>query len=61
MSENCNEQLKKVSVPRATEYFNPEKFQNDANKKAKDARDWGNDDYRAIIRRNMQGYSRKEK
>lgn len=52
---NCNEILKKAKVPKAMLFYNPDKAKQDNNRHAKDAADFGNDDYKAIIERNMKG------
>jgi hypothetical protein len=58
--QNSIEYLKKCNVPQVTLKMNPEKVLKDPNHCAKNAQDFGKDDYRAIILRNM-GRSTDEK
>ena len=46
---NVNE----VSTRKHKVVYNPDKAKKDNNRHAKDAADFGNDDYKAIIHRNM--------
>jgi hypothetical protein len=58
--QNSTEYFKKCNVPQVTLKMNPEKVLKDPSYCAKNAQDFGKDDYRAIILRNM-GRSTDEK
>ena len=58
--QNSIEYLKKCNVPQVTLKVNPDKVLKDTNHCAKNAQDFGKDDYRAIILRNMGRMKERE-
>ena len=50
---NCTEVFRNSAVKSVSEFMNPEKLSEEKGIKADLRRDWGNDDYKAIVRRNM--------
>lgn len=51
--QNSIEYLKKCNVPQVTLKMNPEKIVSDPDRHVRNAIDFGKDDYRSIILRNM--------
>ena len=50
---NSSEVFKTYAIPSVSACMNPEKIMNEAGNKAKNVRDWGNNDFKAIVLRNM--------
>lgn len=56
---SCTEVLKNTAIVHVSETMNPEKLAAETDDKAKNRNDWGNDDYRSIILRNMSKEARE--
>ena len=50
---NCSEVFKTYDVSSVSAIMNPEKIMAESSNKAKNVRDWGRNDFRSIVLRNM--------
>ena len=50
---NSSEVFKTYTIPSVSALMNPEKIIAESSNKAKNVRDWGNNDFKAIVLRNM--------
>ena len=50
---NSSEVFKSFPIPSVSESINPEKIMKEPGDKAKNIKDWGNNDFKAIVLRNM--------
>lgn len=50
---NSSEVFRTFTVPSVSESMNPEKIMREPGDKAKNIKDWGNNNFRAIVLRNM--------
>ena len=50
---NSSEVFKTYAIPSVSATMNPEKILLESGNKAKNVRDWGNNDFKAIVLRNM--------
>lgn len=50
---NCNEVFKSIAVKTVSEAMKPEKLMKEKGDRAENRRDFGNDDYKSIVLRNM--------
>ena len=50
---NSSEVFKTYTIPSVSACMNPEKIMNEAGNKAKNVGDWGNNNFKAIVLRNM--------
>lgn len=50
---NSSEVFKSFPIPSVSETMNPEKIMKEPGDKAKNIKDWGNNDFESIVLRNM--------
>ena len=50
---NCSEVFKTYAIPSVSAVMNSEKIMAEPGNKAKNVRDWGRNDFRSIVLRNM--------
>ena len=50
---NSSEVFKTFAVPSVSAVMNPEKIMQESGNKAKNVKDWGRNDFKAIVLRNM--------